>query len=72
MRDLGHARLAAQPAGINTTFYFQDSGPNLAHLKFVKNGHKIEPPHLDPMDRPKFEAWRKPQEHVIRYPKAGD
>ena len=44
LRDLGHARLAVQPVGINTTFYFQDNGPDLAHLKFVKDGHKMEPP----------------------------
>ena len=56
IRDLGHARLAVQPVGINTTFYFQDNGPDLAHLKFVKDGHKMEPPHLDPLDRPKFES----------------
>ena len=72
MHDLGHGRLVVQPVGINTTFYFQDNGPELAHLKFVKNGHKVEPPHLDPMDRPQFEAWCEAQEHVILYPKAGD
>ncbi len=42
--------------GVNTTFYFKDDGPDVAHLKFVKDGHKIEPPHLVPLDRPKFEA----------------
>ena len=52
--------------GVNTTFYFKDDGPDVAHLKFVKDGHKSEPPHLDPLDRPKFEAWCEEQEHVER------
>ena len=61
------------PVGINTTFYFQDNDPGEGHLKFIKGGHLSEPPHLYPLDRPKFEAWcDDAQEHVILYPKAGD
>ena len=67
-------RFTVPPVGINTTYYFQDNGPSDGHLKFVKNGHLLEPPHLHPtpMDRPGFEAWCEAQEHVVLYPKAGD
>ncbi len=67
-------RLAVPPVGVNTTFYFQDNGPGIAHLKFIKRGHTFEPGHLDedPFDRAKFEAWCEAQEHVVIYPKAGD
>ena len=65
-------RLTVPPIGVNTTFYFQDNGPGIAHLKFIKHGHTFEPEHLYPMDRQKFEAWCEAQEHVIIYPKAGD
>ena len=41
-------RLTVRGVGINTTFYFQDNGPDLAHLKFVKGGHLSEPLGLDP------------------------
>ena len=71
-RETKKYRLAVPPSSINTTFYFQDNGPGLGHLKFIKNGHRIEPPHLYPIDRPKFEAWCEQQEYVILYPKAGD
>ena len=53
-REAAKYRLAVPPIGINTTFFFQDNGPGLGHLKFIKNGHLIEPPHLYPIDRPNF------------------
>ncbi|SVD43122.1 uncharacterized protein METZ01_LOCUS395976, partial [marine metagenome] len=58
-------RFTVPPVGINTTYYFQDNGPGDGQLKFVKNGHLLEPPHLHatPMDRPGFEAWCEAQEH---------
>ena len=71
-RKAKNYRLAMPPIGINTTYYFQDNAPGEGHLKFIKNGHQLEPPHLYPMDRPKFEAWCEVQEHVVLYPKAGD
>ena len=71
-RAAANHRLAVAPVGINTTYYFQDNSPGEGHLKFIKNGHLIEPPHLEPMDRPNFEAWCEAQEHVVIYPKAGD
>ena len=71
-RQAEKSRLAVPPVGINTTFYFQDNNPGEGHLKFIKNGHKTEPPHLDPIDRPKFEQWCEAQEHTALHPKAGD
>lgn len=65
-------RLAVPPIGVNTTFYLQDNGPGIAHLKFVKRGHTFEPEHLYPIQRLKFEAWCEAQEHTVIYPKAGD
>jgi hypothetical protein len=70
-------RLTLRGVGINTTFYFQDNGPGLAHLKFVKGGHLSEPPGLDPKlvtgyGMNEFREWCERQEHVILYPKAGD
>lgn len=71
-RAAAQHRLAVPPIGINTTYYFQDNGPGEGHLKFIKNGHRIEPPHLYPMDRSAFEAWCAAQEHIVLYPQAGD
>ena len=71
-RQVEQYRLAAQPVGVNTTYYLQDNGPGDGHLKYVKNGHLQEPPHLYPKNRPKFAAWCDAQEHVVLYPKAGD
>jgi hypothetical protein len=70
-------RLSVRGVGVNTTFYFQDNGPELAHLKFVKGGHLREPPGLDRTlfhgyEMNEFRSWCDRQEHVILYPKAGD
>jgi len=70
-------RLTLRGVGINTTFYFQDNGPDLAHLKFVKGGHLSEPPGLDRAQFHgyavnEFRAWCDAAEHVTLYPKAGD
>jgi hypothetical protein len=70
-------RHTSRGIGFNTTFYFQDNGPDLAYLKYVKGGHLAEPPGLDPSlfsgyDRNEFRDWCEAQEHVILYPKAGD
>ena len=74
------ARYAARGTGINTTFYFQDNGPELARLTFVKNGHRNAPPKelFDGRGWPDwpngadFDAWAQAQEHEVIYPKAGD
>jgi Phytanoyl-CoA dioxygenase (PhyH) len=71
------ARLALRGVGVNSTFYFQDNGPGVAYLKFVKNGHRAEPPGLRPelvrgYGTNEFRAWCDAQEHVVLYPKAGD
>ena len=72
------ARYALRGTGINTTFYFQDNGPGIARLTFVKGGHRIQPPSaaLDEAGRSRgeesFNAWANEQEHVTIYPMAGD
>ena len=71
-RRVGHHRLAVQPAGVNTTYYLQDNNPGDGHLKFIRGGHLVEPPHLYPLDRPRFEEWCEAQEHVVLHPMAGD
>ena len=71
-REAEKFRLTVPPVVMNTTFYFQDNGPGLGCLKFVKNGHRSEPLHWSPLDPPRFQAWCDAQEHVILYPKAGD
>jgi hypothetical protein len=70
-------RLTQRGVGINTTFYFQDNGPGLGWLKFVRRGHLSEPPGLDRTQFRGYEvngfrAWCEAQEHVVLYPKAGD
>ena len=71
-RKASQYRMATPPVGVNTTYYLQDHNPGDGHLKFIKQGHLAEPPHLHPMDRPAFEQWCEEQEHIILYPKAGD
>jgi len=70
-------RITLRGVGVNTTFYFQDNGPGLGHLKFVKGGHLAEPPGLQPekfkgYETNEFRAWCDAQEHVVLYPRAGD
>jgi hypothetical protein len=70
-------RLTLRGVGINTTFYLQDNAPQLAHLQFVRGGHRAEPPGLDRSEfkgyeTNRFRDWCDHQEHVILYPKAGD
>lgn len=72
------ARYAVRGTGINTTFYFQDNGPGIARLTYVKNGHRLRPPeHLFredgwTLDHPAWEAWCYAQEQETIYPKAGE
>ncbi|SVD89353.1 uncharacterized protein METZ01_LOCUS442207, partial [marine metagenome] len=53
-RKASQYRMATPPVGVNTTYYLQDNNPGDGHLKFIKQGHLAEPPHLHPMDRPAF------------------
>ncbi|MBM3264143.1 MAG: phytanoyl-CoA dioxygenase family protein [candidate division Zixibacteria bacterium] len=72
-RDATQHRVAVTPTSINTTFYFQDNRPGQGFLRFVRNGHLAEPPHLYPrLDHAAFEKWCYEQELVTLYPKAGD
>lgn len=72
------ARYASRATGINTTFYFQDNGPGIARLTYVKGGHRIPPPaeliHHGgwPKDHEAFNAWCSSLEHETIYPKAAD
>ena len=60
-RQVEQYRLAAQPVGVNVTYYLQDNGPGDGHLKYVENGHLQEPPHLYPMDRPNSRLGVRPR-----------
>mmetsp|Transcript_18363 Transcript_18363/g.20410 ORF Transcript_18363/g.20410 Transcript_18363/m.20410 type:complete len:293 (-) Transcript_18363:28-906(-) len=66
------SKYGVTPVAVNTTFYLYDNGPELSCLKFVKKGHKKEPPHLYPLDKENFQKWCDDQEQVTIYPKAGD
>jgi ectoine hydroxylase-related dioxygenase (phytanoyl-CoA dioxygenase family) len=71
------ARYAQKAVGINTTFYFQDNGPGLAWLKFVRGGHRVRPEGLEPglntfQKGNPFEVWCDAQPYDLLYPKAGD
>jgi ectoine hydroxylase-related dioxygenase (phytanoyl-CoA dioxygenase family) len=75
--DAPTARYAQKAVGVNTTFYFQDNGPGLAWLKFVRGGHLVRPDGLvrginafDPENL--FSRWCDAQPHDVLYPKAGD
>jgi hypothetical protein len=75
--DQPKARYAQKAIGFNTTFYFQDNGPGMAWLKFVRGGHLTRPGGLqrginafDP-ENP-FYRWCEGQPHDVLYPKAGD
>jgi hypothetical protein len=72
------APYALRGTGINTTFYFQDNGPGIARLKFMRGGHRIQPPSsaLNELGwsrgEKEFNTWADSQEHVTIYPAAGD
>ena len=59
-REAAKYRLTVPPVGVNTTFFMQDNDPGDGHLKFVKEGHLREPPHLHPMQqRHRFGGCRR-------------
>ena len=72
------ARYASHGTGINTTFYFEDNGPGIARLTYVKNGHRLQAPpdvaHPDgrSISETVFNAWCDSLEKETIYPKAGD
>ena len=53
-RQVEQHRLAAQPVGVNTTYYLQDNGPGDGHLNTSKTAHLQEPPHLYPKGPPQI------------------
>ena len=53
-RQVAQYRLAAQPVGVNVTYYLQDNGPGDGHLKYVENGHLQEPPSSLPHGPPQI------------------
>lgn len=77
-RQRDSAPYASHATGINTTFYFQDNGPGLARLTYVKGGHRIAPPpeviRADgwPVSEAVFNEWANSLEQETVYPKAGD
>jgi ectoine hydroxylase-related dioxygenase (phytanoyl-CoA dioxygenase family) len=72
------AKCAVRGTGVNTTFYFQDNGPGIAHLRFISNGHRIQPPESVVNQRGRsiseaaFNEWANSLDHDVIYPKAGD
>jgi len=70
------APYAVRGTGINTTFYFQDNGPGVAQLTFVKNGHRNAPPRElfddNGWAHSGLDDWAATQELETIYPKAGD
>lgn len=70
-------RIAVRGVGINTTFYFQDGGPDTSYLQFVERGHRARPDGLDrrhvlgTADNALTE-WCERQQHVEVHPRAGD
>jgi hypothetical protein len=72
------ARYAVRGTCVNTTFYFQDNGPGIARLTFIKNGHRLEPPpelfreNGWTVSEEAFNEWAEAQEKETIYPRAGD
>lgn len=72
------APYASRATGINTTFYFQDNGPGIAKLTYVKGGHRIAPPVEITrsggwsVSEEAFNAHWESLEHEVVYPRAGD
>ncbi|MBA2481746.1 MAG: phytanoyl-CoA dioxygenase family protein [Planctomycetes bacterium] len=65
-------RLAVQPVGLNTTFYFDDNLPGRSGLSFIPGSHLTQPPHTDPHDWNALHEWAEGQPTVDLHPGAGD
>jgi len=70
-------RLAARGVALNTTFYFQDGGPDTSHLEFVTGGHLRRPANVRRnavigTGQNEFTRWCESQPHTRIYPRAGD
>jgi Phytanoyl-CoA dioxygenase (PhyH) len=70
-------RLAAQGTAINTTFYFEDGGPETSQVEFVTGGH-LRPPvgvergRVVATEANDFTHWCDDQPRSVVYPQAGD
>jgi hypothetical protein len=75
--QIEEGRLGVHGVGLNTTFYFQDGGPDTSYLQFVVGGHRERPGGLDrrtvlgTADNA-FTRWCDEQQHVEVFPQAGD
>jgi Phytanoyl-CoA dioxygenase (PhyH) len=74
-RDQG--QLAAQGLALNTTFYFQDGGPDSSQLEFVTGGHLERPAGVKRgavigTEQNEFTQWCESQPRTVIYPRAGD
>ncbi|MBA3710407.1 MAG: phytanoyl-CoA dioxygenase family protein [Planctomycetes bacterium] len=65
-------RLAVQPVGLNTTFYFDDNLAGRSGLSFIPGSHRSQPPHTDPFDWNALNTWAEQQPSVDLHPSAGD
>jgi hypothetical protein len=70
-------RYAAQGLALNTTFYFQDGGPDISQLEFVTGGHLKRPAGIRrgaviATEQNEFTRWCESQPRTIVYPQAGD
>ena len=70
-------RAAGHGTAINTTFYFQDGGPDSSHIEFVTGGHLRPPVGVErgkvvATEANEFTRWCEQQPHTVVYPKAGD
>jgi hypothetical protein len=69
--------LAAQGTAFNTTFYFEDGGPETSHVEFVTGGHLRRPVGVErgsviATEDNDFTRWCDEQPHTVVFPQTGD
>jgi Phytanoyl-CoA dioxygenase (PhyH) len=70
-------RIATRGIAVNTTFYFQDGGPEASRVEFVTGGHLTRPVGVErdkvvATEDNDFTKWCDDQPRTVVYPKAGD
>lgn len=75
--QVGQGRLAAKGLALNTTFYFQDGGPESSQLEFVTGGHLSRPVGVKRgavigTKQNEFTRWCDSQTKTVIFPQAGD